>query len=516
MNLSRGRRKAGTDNLEGADEAEKKLMKSDYKDGLMLNQGQVIEDEKLKKVIPKNLFLKSIRNGKYLRYISKGENADGLLQYSSKNMVGPYSKFVLHGSKTKPGFFHIRCCYNNKFWVRLSEDSNYIAAKANEEEDDTSKWSCTLFEPIIFAPDRTELYYIRHVQLNTFLFMAEGDPSPYNDCLVAREEDMRTTDKDLVLSVVTDWDSIFVLPKYIAFKSNNDRYLEPYRKYLKFSASSVEDPVIVFEIIPMQDGYVRIKHVSSGKYWILDPNWICCESIDINRDDPNTLFLPVKVDNNIVAFRNKGNGRFCKSLTIDGKTNCLNAADETITKDARLEVKEIIVARSVEDVEYRVKDARVYGKKIHSVSKGVAINNTKVDDKVSMKFSYERVVERTWSSSMSSTFGIATRFNAMIPGVGRMKFELSMEASSASARQETEKEKSMVETEETITIPAMSKVKFSAVVTHAYCDVPFSYTRRDTLKDGRQVTHRFEDGLFTGVTTYDYKFETEKVESYSD
>uniref|UniRef100_A0A0A0KA25 Agglutinin domain-containing protein n=1 Tax=Cucumis sativus TaxID=3659 RepID=A0A0A0KA25_CUCSA len=471
MNLSRGRRKAGTDNLEGADEAEKKLMKSDYKDGLMLNQGQVIEDEKLKKVIPKNLFLKSIRNGKYLRYISKGENADGLLQYSSKNMVGPYSKFVLHGSKTKPGFFHIRCCYNNKFWVRLSEDSNYIAAKANEEEDDTSKWSCTLFEPIIFAPDRTELYYIRHVQLNTFLFMAEGDPSPYNDCLVAREEDMRTTDKDLVLSVVTDWDSIFVLPKYIAFKSNNDRYLEPYRKYLKFSASSVEDPVIVFEIIPMQDGYVRIKHVSSGKYWILDPNWICCESIDINRDDPNTLFLPVKVDNNI---------------------------------------------RSVEDVEYRVKDARVYGKKIHSVSKGVAINNTKVDDKVSMKFSYERVVERTWSSSMSSTFGIATRFNAMIPGVGRMKFELSMEASSASARQETEKEKSMVETEETITIPAMSKVKFSAVVTHAYCDVPFSYTRRDTLKDGRQVTHRFEDGLFTGVTTYDYKFETEKVESYSD
>ncbi|KAL0538379.1 hypothetical protein IC582_027397 [Cucumis melo] len=491
------------------DEAEKKLMKSDIDDS---NYEEEEENEELTKVIPKNLSLKSIRNGKYLRYISESENADGLLRYSGKNIVGPYSKFSVHASKTKPGFFHIRCCYNNKFWVRLSEDSNYIAAIANEEEDDTSKWSCTLFEPI-FVPEKTGFYYIRHVQLNTFLCMAEGDPSPYNDCLVARVEDITAIDENLVLSAVTDWDSIFILPKYVAFKSNNDQYLEPSGKYLKFSASSVEDPAVVFEIIAMQDGYVRIKHVSSGKYWIRDPDWIWCDSIDIKRDNPNTLFWPVKVDNNIVAFRNKGNNRFCKRLSTDGKTNCLNAAVGTITETARLEVTEIVVARSVEDVDYRVNDARVYGKKILTVSKGVAINNTKVSDKISLKFRYEKKVERTWSSSVSSTFGIATKFKTKIPTVGSMKFELSLEVSSENTREETEKEKSFVETAETITIPAMSKVKFSAMVTQAYCDVPFSYTRRDTLKDGRQVTHRLEDGLFTGVTTYDYKFETEKVES---
>lgn len=200
-------------------------------------------------------------------------------------------------------------------------------------------------------------------------------------------------------------------------------------------------------------------------------------------------------------------------MTTEGKTNCLNAAVSTITDTARLEVTEIVVARSVEDIEYRVNDARVYGKKILTVSKGVAINNTDVEDKVSLKFRYEKKVERTWSSSVSSTFGIATKFTSKIPTVGSLKFELSLEVSSGNTREETEKEKSFVETGETITIPAMSKVKFSAMVTQACCDIPFSYTRRDTLKDGRQVTHHLEDGIFTGVTTYDYKFETEKVRS---
>uniref|UniRef100_A0A0A0KD65 Agglutinin domain-containing protein n=1 Tax=Cucumis sativus TaxID=3659 RepID=A0A0A0KD65_CUCSA len=509
LNDEMARERGEEDKADEIDEAEKELMKSDINDA---NYEEVEEDEESGKVIPKNFSLKCVRNNKYLRYISESENTDGLLRYSSKNIVGPYSKFAIRSSKTKPGFFHIRCCYNNKFWVRLSENSDYIAAIANEEEDDTSKWSSTLFEPI-FVSEKPGLCYIRHVQLNAFLCIAEGAPFPYNDCLVARVEDISTIDENLALSAVMDWDSIFILPRYVAFKGNNDKYLEPSEKYLKFSGSSSEEPAVVFQIISMQDGYVRIKHVSSGKYWIRDPDWIWCDSIDINRDNPNTLFWPVKVDNNIVAFRNKGNNRFCKRLTTDGKTNCLNAAVGTITETARLEATEIVVARSIEDVDYRVNDARVYGNKTLTVSKGVAINNTKVVDKVSLKLRYEKKVERTWSSSVSSTFGVATRFNSKIPTVGSLKFELSLEVSGEKTREETEKEKSFVESGEEIKIPAMSKVKFSAVVKQACCDIPFSYTRRDTLKDGRQVTHRLDDGIFRGVTTYDYKIETEKVES---
>ncbi|XP_023520862.1 uncharacterized protein LOC111784387 [Cucurbita pepo subsp. pepo] len=496
------------DNDNDIDEAEKKLMNDENRAVGDDTGDSDDDDEAIAKAIPKNFSLKSTRNNKYLRYISESDDTDGLLRFSGNNIVGPYSKFAIRASQTEPGLVHIRCCYNNKFWVRLSEDSNYIAAIANEEQEDKSKWSCTLFEPI-FLPDKKQ-HYIRHVQLNTFLCLAESHPSPYNDCLAATIQDISTIDENLVLLTAMDWDSIFILPKYVAFKGNNGEYLEPSGKYLKFSASNVEDSSVVFEIISQQDGYVHIKHVNSGKYWVRDPNWIWCESTNPGQDNPNALFWPVKVDSNIVALRNKGNNHFCKRLTTEGKTNCLNAAVVTITDTARLEVVEIVVARSIEDVEYRVNDARVYGKKILTVSKGVAINNTEVADKVVMKFRYEKKVETSWSSSVSSTFGISTKVSAKIPTVGKLKFELSMEVSKGSSEATTEEEKSFVETAETITIPPMSKVKFSAVVTQARCDVPFSYTQKDTLKDGRQVSHRLEDGIFRGVTTYDYKFETEK------
>ncbi|XP_022155429.1 uncharacterized protein LOC111022577 [Momordica charantia] len=485
------------------DEAEKKLMSS--KEGAAMaeesdDEDHEDEDGEEANLIPKHFSLKSKHNNRYLRY---DENSDGLLRYSGKNVVGPYSKFAICGSKTNKGFVHIRCCYNNKFWVRSSEHSNYIAAVADEQEEDKSKWSCTLFEPI-FVPDQNG-YYFRHVQLNKFLCSAD------RDCLAAQVEDLTTIDDNLVVSFTIDWDSIFILPKYVAFKSNNGEYLEPSGKYLKFSTSNIEDPAVVFEIISMEDGYVRIKHVESDKYWIRDPNWIHCESINTQKDNPNTLFWPVKVDNNFVALRNKANSRFCKRLTTEGKTNCLNAAVLTITDTARFEVTEVVVARSIDDVEYRLNDARVYGKKILTVSKGTAINDTEVAEKVTLKFRYEKKVERSWSSSVSTTVGLAAKFTTKIPTVGKLKFELSFEVTSGKTWEETEKEKSFEEVTETVTVPPMSKVRFGGVITQASCDVPFSYIRRDTLKDGRQVTNKFEDGIFTGVTTFDYKFETEKL-----
>lgn len=364
------------------DEAEQKLMKNDG--GEEVAEESDKEEEETPNIIPKNFSLKSHRNNKYLRYTNDGENSDGLLRFSSKNIVGPYSKFAVRASKSHRGFVHIRSCYNNKFWIRHSANDNRIAAVANEEqEDDVSAPSCTLFQPI-FIPEKNGCY-IRHIQLDKYLSIDEQDNLVANIGL----ENVGEIDEKTVLFTAVDWDSIFVLPKYVAFKGNNGDFLETSGKYLKFSASSVEDSAVVFEVIAMEDGYIRIKHVRSGKYWRRDPNWIWCESIDTKRSDPNTLFWPVKVDNSIVALRSKGNNHFCRSLTADGKTDCLNAADSTITNPARLEVIEVVVARSIENVEYRVEDARVYGKKILTVSKGVAINKTEVADHVTMKFRYE-------------------------------------------------------------------------------------------------------------------------------
>ncbi|KAK9117085.1 hypothetical protein Sjap_016032 [Stephania japonica] len=71
------------------------------------------------------------------------------------------TRFVLEKSKNSNILVHIRSIYNNKYWVRKQsktstellstdhdEDLYLIAATADKIEEDTAKWSCTLFEHI--------------------------------------------------------------------------------------------------------------------------------------------------------------------------------------------------------------------------------------------------------------------------------------------------------------------------------------------------------------------------------
>ncbi|KAM2058092.1 hypothetical protein ACFX16_030709 [Malus domestica] len=79
---------------------------------------------------------------------------------------------------------------------------------------------------------------------------------------------------------------------------------------------------------------------------------------------------------------------FCKSLTTEGKDNCLNAAVPTITQETRLELEEVVVSRSIYNVNFRVLDARVYNQRVVTMATGAAINLTNEQNTVDMKLSY--------------------------------------------------------------------------------------------------------------------------------
>ena len=51
---------------------------------------------------------------------------------------------------------------------------------------------------------------------------------------------------------------------------------------------------------------------------------------------------------------------FWKRLTTEGKTSCLNAAVSTISKEAPLEVGELVLSRNIYNVNFRLVDARIY------------------------------------------------------------------------------------------------------------------------------------------------------------
>nr|AIU47285.1 amaranthin-like lectin [Linum usitatissimum] len=98
--------------------------------------------------LPKQFTLKSKSNGKYLKYVAEGPQS-GLLQFSEDHHFSPYAKFESEpyskSYKTKEELVHLRCFYNNKYWVGNSD--HYISGDADVSEEVRSKPTCTLFKP---------------------------------------------------------------------------------------------------------------------------------------------------------------------------------------------------------------------------------------------------------------------------------------------------------------------------------------------------------------------------------
>ncbi|XP_022157622.1 uncharacterized protein LOC111024282 [Momordica charantia] len=486
-----------------------------------ITQKEEILSEDGQKIIPRYFGLKSKHNTNYLRYINEDDDrVGGFLHFSGQRMISPYTKFEVEHSNLGKGYVHVRCCFNNKYWVRESSKSNYIVAAANEAHDDLSKWSCTLLEPIY--DDHQKAYRFRHVQLDAIVYLSHSNDQ-YNDCLVAKAKrnvsvipiivnvQAKADDDIYALSTIVDWDSIFILPKHVAFKGDNGQYLSFSSPYLKFSSSSITDSSVVQEIFPTKDGNIRIKNDESGRFWYRDPNWIWATSTNGKSNNPNNLFWPAKIDDETLALRNLGNNHFCVRLSVEGKTDCLNSAGVRITDEALLKAAEAVISKTIDNVEYRLNDARIYGQKVVSMAKGDAVNKTKETDTVTFKFTYEEKKKKNWSSSVSSKIGVSvsSKFQVGIPHVGEGKIEVLAEMGAEYEWGVTHKDKNVREFTYPVTVPPMSRVKINAVIKQGICQVPFSYRRTDVLRTGRQVVHHLNDGLFTGVNSYDFEFKSE-------
>ncbi|XP_034679766.1 uncharacterized protein LOC117909825 [Vitis riparia] len=153
--------------------------------------------------LPRYVVLKSKYNNKYLRYIQEDVQIHRFLQFSGEEVVTPYSKFQVERANNGRGLVHIRCCYNNKYWVRWSRSHWWIVAGANEPNEDQSSWSCTLFEPVHVDGDAQTLRF-RHVQLGHYACLWRLPP-PYGSCLFAGSA---SADKDLCdVCTIIDWES---------------------------------------------------------------------------------------------------------------------------------------------------------------------------------------------------------------------------------------------------------------------------------------------------------------------
>jgi len=317
---------------------------------------------------------------------------------------------------------------------------------------------------------------------------------------------------------VIDWQSLVFLPKYVAFKGDNDLFLTAYptvypiacHEYLQFSEPRVEDnPMMVgSEIVQTSDGNICIRNLHYNKYWRLSPTWIWADSN--YPTSSSTVFEPIKINDDTIALRSVANNSFCTRLTSGFLESCLDAGSSTINTWAKLKVSELVISREIENVNFKLMDARIYGESIIRLDGSSNTNHGSETHEQTFALSYKDSTLSTWNWNVSLKAGVETSFSVGIPFISEGSISLGYEVAGQYTWGET---KEVVEERSftyKVLIPPKTKVTVRLMSTRGTCDVPFTYTQRELLYTGEIVTTETDGGVYTGVNNYSYYTEVKE------
>ncbi|TYI91697.1 hypothetical protein E1A91_D02G012100v1 [Gossypium mustelinum] len=450
---------------------------------------------------PRFIVLKSHQNNKYLGFDhEKGDYKDGYLKFSETRVASPYAKFEVEIAQRGgiDGLVHIRSSQNNKYLV---SDETRITATAKKPEEDRSKNSCTLFK-LISVDDAANEVQILHVQSRKYLW-------------VKRETSNLLTSEHLEENMFTiiDWESLVFLPRHVAFKGNNGQYLclrqIEGHPYLQFSSGDIGDAGVTMEVFMNNDGSIRIKPACSNKFWRRIRNWIWADSDDTTSNIKDTLFRPFKVNDQTIALRNLGNNNFCKSLSKEGKTNCLNANVSSITKDVQLRVEVPVLERKIYNIKYDLDNCRIYDESKLVIAMNSASNYTQKSESLDLKLSYTDTHIRTWKANVSLKVGAKATMNfEQYPKIIKGRIELSGEIQTGFEWEDTKTVTSVIDVLYEVVLPPMTKVTVNLTAINGTCDVPFTYMQKDSLYNGNIVISEVQGGTYTGSNYYSLNFQT--------
>ncbi|KAE8723877.1 hypothetical protein F3Y22_tig00011718pilonHSYRG00209 [Hibiscus syriacus] len=425
------------------------------------------------------IVLKSNVNNQYLGFIREKGESYGCVKSSETQILSPYAKFEVEMA-TSPGtdgLVHIRSCQTNKYWV--AGTNSEITVTAKKPEEDRSNELCTLFK-IVSVDDAASEVRIRHVQSKRYLRILDGT---WRASAVSEDFDYSHND----LFVLIDWDTSVILPKYVAFKGTDGQYLclrdvngQP---SLQFASKDIGESDVTMEIFVTNDGNIRIKPDSSTKFWRHNSDSIVVDSdytSSINNMD--TVFRPVKVNDDSIALLNLGNNKFC---IRDANTSCLAAQVSSITKDVQLKVEEPVLGRKIFGVKYDLDNARVYDETVLVVARNSASNYTGQADTLNVKLYME------WMGRSSYL----------------VKFRLDLIGTDHDDKQGRG-------SCTPVKVPPMTKVTVDLVAKRGKCDVPFTFLQKDSLYNGSGIVYEVQGNTYTGSNYYSTDFQT-KQESLS-
>ncbi|KAF4361021.1 hypothetical protein F8388_016830 [Cannabis sativa] len=490
-------------------------------------------------ILPRFVVIKSVVNNKYLKRISKEESSkkgvhDTFLTFLADDISSRYIKFEIETAQKDGQFVHIKCCHNNKY-LSIQEYKDpyhgaikhyYIEATAVEPiEDAADLTTTTMFMPLkAYDGDGVREYF-------KFLHHATGFYAYHSN------EDLgQLNTKDGLMAVsgtaydssdrfrVVDWESLVIFPKTpLAFKlpGKDNKYLSVVDStkvphYLQFVPDQKIDNknTMANEISCYEDGCIRIKNKSTGMFWMVDSgkDWVTADYSEDTDVKEYTVFWPIKLSKNTIALRDWKRYSFCQSYSSEDIKECLNSSALTITDKVKLEVVENIISKSIYEIRYHKDEGKLYN--LNVVQKGYASADNYEDveehNEISLKFSYKKTTSSNFGSTHSLKLGgKATLKVDWIPFIVENGIEFTTDYTYEYQWGETTTSETLIEATYTAKVPKMKRVKVTLVATEGMCEVPFSYTRRDIHYNGDAVVHKLDDGIYKGVSLFNFDFRSE-------
>ncbi|KAL6135457.1 hypothetical protein ACLB2K_067685 [Fragaria x ananassa] len=241
-------------------------------------------------------------------------------------------------------------------------------------------------------------------------------------------------------------------------------------------------------------------------------NWILADSAG-DSTDLSTWFWPIKLNSSTLAIKSLNNGKFGQQYTAGGITYGFIAVNPTTNDWTRFTLEELVLSTRIYNADFDLKNAIIYGETPLTMASGDATNDTSADNTLQIKLTYRESSSSTWKSSHSWMVGVSVTTSFKIPFIGGTDVTATAEYSGSYEWGETITSENTVETTYTAIVPAYTRVQVRLLAIKGNCDVPYSYYQRDLLYNGQTVIYKKDDGLYTGVNSYNFHYEVTTVKT---
>ncbi|XP_057796720.1 uncharacterized protein LOC131012739 [Salvia miltiorrhiza] len=444
--------------------------------------------------IPRFIVVKSkVYSDKGNAYFKADGTGGGSVLLGEADVFSTVAKIEAERSTSSNSYINLRFCYSNRYWARKA-NSNLIVADSDQPDEDTTKPTCTLFEPVKVD----DFFYLIHVQSGGHLLMDTATLAFYVESNPISEQAYLT---------FVDWNSLVKLPPRIAIKGDNEKYIKNFNGSLQFASDDAnkEDSSYVVELRP--NGNVQIRLAGDeDAYWALSHtvnSWI--DMVDPFNEQ--NQFWPVKIDEKSIALRSVDNNNFCRRLSAEGAVDCLSASATTITNEAIMQVQEQVLGRTIYNVRYEMEYARIFDEQPYIAGSSTLTNDKDGEASMSVSITYTDEKTYTFTRSLSLTAGVSASIEAGVPFIEKATITVNYEINGTFEWGTEESTSVSVTATGSVPVPGRSTVVVDYVGTKGTCNIPYSYTQEDkSSTDGNTLYTDVSDGIYTGVNCYNYSF----------